>query len=212
MTIPTPIHPILTCLCPSQVIRITPEHPMPLPNPLAPSQANSHLSNTLPNTLTPLCLVNAFPTRHSFDLPSSSRQVNSRHPHSFPTQHLSTFTLLHQAYSQRLIGLATVVGRSPIAYLPRSMRLSLSFLALYISVRSLCLITHYPSSVSSISSSVPCLRPPSFHPSLFYPSVDPTLVIPYIPYDPFPIIQIIPIITTPRTCINTLSTSCCSSV
>ena len=37
MTIPTPIHPILTCLHPSQVIRIIPEHPMPLPNPLAPS-------------------------------------------------------------------------------------------------------------------------------------------------------------------------------
>ena len=34
----------------------------------------------------------------------------------------------------------------------------------------------------------------------------PSLVIPYFPYNPFPII------TTPRTCINTLSTSCCNSV
>ena len=49
-----------------------------------------------------------------------------------------------------------------------------------------------------------------FHLSLFLTSVAPTLVIPYIPYNPFPIVQIIPILTTPHTCINTLSTSCCS--
>ena len=158
VTIPTPIRPIPTCLRPSRVIRIIPEHPMPLLNPLAPSRANSHLSNALLNTLTPLCLVDAFPTQRSFNLSSSSHQANSRHPHSFPTRHLSTFTLLRQVYSRCLIGLATAVGWSPIVYLPRSMRLSLSFLALYISVRSLCLITHYPSSVSSVSSSVPCLR------------------------------------------------------
>ena len=131
---------------------------MPLPNPLAPSQANLHLSNALLNTPTPLCLVDAFPTRRSFDLSSSLRQVDSRHPHSFLTRCLSTFTLLHQVYCRCLIGLATAVGQSPIMYLPHSMRLSLSFLALYISVHSLCLITHYPSSVSSISPSVPRLR------------------------------------------------------
>ena len=55
---------------------------MPNPNPLTPL----HLSNALPNTPTPLRLVNAFPTRRSFDLSSSSRQVDSRHPHSFPTR------------------------------------------------------------------------------------------------------------------------------
>ena len=33
-----------------------------------------------------------------------------------------------------------------------------------------------PSFCFSVSSSVPCLRPPSFHLSLFYPSVDPTLL------------------------------------
>ena len=59
---PTPIHPIPTCLHPSRVTRITPEHPMPLPNPLALSQANSRLSNALPNTPTLSCLANAFPT------------------------------------------------------------------------------------------------------------------------------------------------------
>ena len=148
---------------------------MPLPNPLTPSQANSHLSNTLPNTPTPSHLVDAFPTRCSFDLSSSSRQVDSRHPHPFPTRCLSTFTLLRQVYSQCFIGLTTAVRRSPIAYLPRSMHFSLSFLALYISVHSLCLIVHYPPFIS-VSSSVPCSRPPSFHLSLFYHSVDPTLV------------------------------------
>ena len=45
VTVPTPIRPILTCLRPSQVIRITPKHPMPNPNPLAPSQANLHLTH-----------------------------------------------------------------------------------------------------------------------------------------------------------------------
>ena len=231
VTVPTPIRPTPTCLCPSRVIWITPEHLIPNPNPLTPSR----LSNALTNTPTPLHLVNAFPTRctfnlsspsrqvdsrhphpfptrRSFDLYSSSHQVNSRQPHSFPTRRLSTFTPLRQVYSRRSISLATAVGQSPITYLPRSMRLSLSFLALYISVRSsmshhslpfvcfLCLILNSPSPSTLVSS------------IFILTSVDPTLVIPYIPYDPFPIVQIIPILTTPRTCINTLSTSCCSSV
>ena len=196
VTVPTPIRPIPTCLRPSRVIRITPEHPMPNPNPLAPPRANSHLSNTLPNTPTPLHLVDAFltqctfdlssslhqvnsqhphsfPTRRSFDLSSSSRQVNSRHPHPFPTQHLSTFTLLRQVYSRRLISLLTAVGRSPIVYLPCSMRLSLSFPALYISVRSSMSHRPLPSFRFSVSSSVPCLHPPLFNLSLIYLSVDP---------------------------------------
>ena len=53
---------IPTCLCPSRVIRITSEHPMPNPNPLAPSRASSCLSNALPNTPTPSRLADAFPT------------------------------------------------------------------------------------------------------------------------------------------------------
>ena len=173
---------------------------MPNPNPLT----LSHLSNALPNTPTPLRLVNTFPTRRTFNLPSTLHQVNSRHPHSFPTQRLSTFTLLRQVYSRRLIGLATAVGQSPIAYLPRSFYICSSMF--------LCHITRYPSLVFYVSSSVPRLRLPLFHLSLFLTSITPTLVIPYIPYNPFPIVQIILILTTPRTCINTLSTSCCSSV
>ena len=82
VTEPTPIRPIPTCLRPSRVIWITPEHPIPNPNLLTPSR----LSNALPNTPTPLRLVNAFPTRRTFDLSSPSRQVDSRHPHPFPTR------------------------------------------------------------------------------------------------------------------------------
>ena len=156
------------------------------PNPLTPL----HLSNALPNTPTPLRLVDAFPTQRTFDLSSPSRQVNSRHPHSFPTRCLSTFTLLCQVYSRHLIGLTTAVGRSPIAYLPRSMRLSPSFLALSIYVHLLfccmflCHITRYSLLVFYVSSSVPHLCLPLFHLSLFLTSVAPTLVIPYISYDP----------------------------
>ena len=147
VTEPTPIHPILTCLCPSRVIRIIPEHPMPLLNPLAPSQANSRLSNALPNTPTPSCLVGALLTRHS-----SSHQVDSRHPHPFLTRHLLTFTLLRQVYSRRLIGLMTADGQSPIAYLPRSMRPSLSFLALYIYVSLLSVVRSSVTSLATLHS------------------------------------------------------------
>ena len=144
---------------------------MPNPNPLTPSC----LSNALPNTPTPLRLVNAFPTRRSFDLYSSSHQVNSQQPHSFLTRRLLIFTPLCEIYSRRFIGLATAVGRSPIVYLPRSMRLSPSFLAPYIYVSStfLCHITRYPLLVFYVSSSVPCLRLPLFHLSLFLTSVNP---------------------------------------
>ena len=55
------------------------------------------------------------------------------------------------------------------------MRLSLSFLAPYIYVSStfLCHITRYPLLVFYVSSSVPHLRLPLFHLSLFLTSVDP---------------------------------------
>ena len=53
------------------------------------------------------------------------------------------------------------------------------------SARFLCLILSSPSLSTLVSSIfIPYLRRPS-------------LVIPYIPYDPFPIVQIIPILTTP---------------
>ena len=45
-------------------------------------------------------------------------------------------SFLCQVHSQHFIGLATAVGQSPVTYLPRSMCLSLSFPALYISVCS----------------------------------------------------------------------------
>ena len=61
----------------------------------------------------------------------------------------------------------------------------------------LCLTTRYPSFVSSVSSSVPRLHPPSFSSIFILTSVDPTLVILYISYDPFLIVQINLILTTP---------------
>ena len=189
MTVPTPIRPIPTCLRPSWVVRITPKHPMLLPNPLAPSQANSCLSNALLNTPTPLRLVDAFPTRRTFDLSSPSRQVDSWHPHSFPTQHsfdlssssrqvdsrqphpfltwrLSTFTLLCQVYSRRLIGLMTAVGRSPITYLPHSMHPSPSFLAPYIYVPLRSFVTSL-ATLCSFSMSHPQF-PVSIYPCFIY--------------------------------------------
>ena len=155
VTVPTPVCPILTYLCHFWVTRIIPKHSMPLPNPLAPLRANSHLSNALPNTPTPLRLVDAFPTWRSFDPSSSSRQVDFWHPHSFPTQRHSTFTLLHQVYSWCPIGLATAVGQSPIMYLPHSMHPSPSFLALYIYVSLLSAVhvevAHAPGAIQRSS-------------------------------------------------------------
>ena len=130
------------------------------PNPLTPS----HPSNALLNTLTPLGLADAFLTRRTFNLSSSLRQVDSRHPHSFPTRRHSTFTLLRQVHSRHFISLATAVRWSPIAYLPCSMCLSLSFLALYISICSLCLIICYPPFISLSHPQFPI----SIYPHLIY--------------------------------------------
>ena len=127
----------------------------------------SHLSNALPNTPTPLRLVNAFPTRRTFNLSSPSHQVDSRHPHSFPTQcsfNLSSSS--RQVYSRCLIGLATAVGRSPIAYLPRLMHLSPSFLAPYIYV-PLCSSVTSLATLRSFSMSHPQF-PVSIYPCFIY--------------------------------------------
>ena len=198
MTVPTPeACPIPTYLHHSQVIRIIPEHPMPLSNPLAPSWVNSHLSNALPNRLTPLHLVNTFPTWRSFDLPFLT------------SSWFLTPTLIPDP--------TLFIGRSPIVYLSCSIHPSPSFLALYISVS---LLSAVHSSVSSfttlhsflyVSSSVPHLCLPSFHLSLFLTSIDPLcysiLTLQLIPNrsdhpDPY----------HTCTCINTPVTSCCSSV
>ena len=153
------------------------------------------------------------PTRRTLDLYSSSRQVDSRQPHSFPTRRLSTFTPLRQIYSRRFIGLVTAVGQSPIAYLPRSMRLSPSFLAPYIyvplrsSVTSLTTLCSFSMSHPQFPVSVyPCFiylypLPPS---TLFSYSVHFLRPIPDRSDQPDPYHT--------RTCINTLVTSCCSPV
>ena len=150
-----------------------PDLSTPIPSHLNQSRA----PNTKPEPSDPLASQQRTP-EHSNSLASSQRIPDPTHPQPllflassrFPTRRLSTFTPLCQIYSRRFIGLATVVGRSPIAYLPRSMRHSLSFLALYISVHSsmshhslpfvcfLCLILSSPSPFTLV-----------FHLSLFLP-------------------------------------------
>ena len=99
-------------------------------------------------------------------------------------------------------------------YLPCSMHPSLSFLALYISVLSPVHCTFPMSHCSLPFAHFLCLIFSSLSPltlssCIFIPSLcRPYLVIPYFPYNLFPIIQITLILTTPCTCINT--TCCCS--
>ena len=130
------------------------------PNPLTPL----HLSNTLLNTPTPLHLADAFPTRRSFDLSSSLRQVDSWHPHSFLTRRHSTFTLLRQVYSRHLIGLATAVGQSRSrTSLAQCILVCLFSPSIYLYV-PLCLIVHYPPVISLSHPQFPV----STHPCLIY--------------------------------------------
>ena len=182
MTVPTPVCPIPTCLCHSRVIRITPKHPIPIPNPLAPSRANSRLSSTLLNLWPPGVLS----THSQPDTPSTSplphvKSIPNIHTHSQPDA-IRPSLFLHQVYSRCFIGLTTAVGRSSIAYLPCSIRPSLSFLALYTSVSLLSTVHSFVSSFATlhsflyVSSSVPHLHLPLFHLSLFYPSVDPHFI------------------------------------
>ena len=115
--------PYLPLFALSRPVHAHPESSESLPSTQCQTQTlwPPHVStNALPNTPTPLRLINAlptqrsfnlspslrqvdsrhrhpFPTRRSFDLYSSSRQVDSRQTHSFPTQCLSTFTPLCQS-------------------------------------------------------------------------------------------------------------------
>ena len=219
MTIPTPVHPIPTCLRHSWVIRITLKHPMPMPNPLAPSQANSCLSNALPNLWPPcILLTHSWPdTPSTFPLPCV-KSIPNTHTHFQPNTHL-TFPLscvksIPNVSLASWLQLGEAWSHTSLA---QYVLVCLSSLSIYLFL----LLSAVCSSVSSfatlhsflyVSSSVPCLCLPLFHLSLFYPFVNPTLVIPCFPYDPFPIIQINLILTTPCTCINTLVTSCCNPV
>ena len=144
----------------------------------------------------------------TFPLPRI-KSIPDIHTHSQPDT-IQPSLFLHQVYSWCFISLATAVRQSLIACLPPSMCPSPSFLALYILVSLLFTVCSSVSSFTTLHSSfttlcsflyvlssVPCLRLPSFHLSLFLTSVNPTLVIPYFPYDPFPIVQINLILTTP---------------
>ena len=116
----------------------------------------------------------------TFPLPRI-KSIPDIHTHSRPDT-IQPSLFLHQVYSQHFISLTTAVGQSLIVYLPCSICPSLFFLALYISVSLLSTVCSSVSSFATlcsflyVSSSVPHLHLSSFHLSLFYPSVNPTLL------------------------------------
>ena len=145
----------------------------------------------------------------TFPLPHV-KSIPDIHTHFWPDA-IQPSLFLRQVHFRCFIGLATVVGQSPIMYFPRSMCLSLSFLTLYISVRSLCLIICYPPFVSLSHPQFPV----SIHPCLIYLySISPSTLFSY----PIHSLRTIPDRSDQpnpyhtHTCINTLVTSCCSPV
>ena len=219
VTVPTPVRPTLTYPCHSQVIRIIPEHPMPLPNPLAPFWANLHLSNALLNTPTPLRPVNTFPTwPNASSTPSLPRvkSIPNIHTHSRSNAiRPSLFCIKSIPDVSSVLQLRSGEAQSHTS-LARCVLVRLPLLSIYLFPSCLLyvLCSHHslPSFHFSVSFSVPHLHPPLFSSIFILSLCQPYSAILYLPYDSFLIVQIIPIITTPRTCINTLSTSCCSSV
>ena len=180
---------------------------MPIPSHLNHSRA----PNTKPEPSDPLASQQRTP-EHSDPLASSQRIPDPTHPRPllfltssrFPTNTLVPDPMpfdLHSFASKSIPDVSSVSrlrsgearSRTFLAQCVLACPFSLS-IYLYL---LLCLITRYPSFVSSVSSSVPCLHPPSFSSIFILTSVDPTLVILYISYDPFPIVQINPILTTP---------------
>ena len=73
-TYPYSPYPDLSTPIPSHQNHFRAPNAKPEPSGSIPSQL---ASNALPNTLTPLRLADAFPTRRTFDLSSSLRQVDS---------------------------------------------------------------------------------------------------------------------------------------
>ena len=136
------------------------------------------------------------PTQCSFDLLSFC--IKS-------TPNVSLVSWLQSGKAQSCTFLARYILVCPFS-------LSIYLFFLLSTVHSLYLIVHYPLLALYVSSSIPHLHSLSFS-SIFIPDFhQPYSVIPYLPYNLFLFIQINPILTTPCTCINTLVTSCCSSV
>jgi len=191
VTVPTPIQPTPTCLRHSRAIRTIPEPLCQSRTPSSLTRSSSRLINasrTLwphpepvrvlathpePSGFIPSQLASHQRTPEPSDPLASRQRIPDTYTHSRPDAPLSFFLLLRQVYSRRSIGLATAVGRSPIAYLPRPFRLSMFFLALYISVlppvRCTFPMSHrsLPFARSSVSSSALRLRLPLVHISLF---------------------------------------------
>ena len=118
MTVPTPVHSIPTCLCHSQVFRTISKHPLPIPNPVALSQANSHLKQCTPKPSDSLPSHQCIPD--PMLLQPSLFFASSWFPISTPIPNLTLIwpsLFLHQVYSWWFIGLATAVRWSLMAYL-----------------------------------------------------------------------------------------------
>src|SRR5438128_206395 len=174
VTVPTPIQPTPTCLRHSRAIRTIPEPlcqsrtPWPHPEPVRVLATHPEPSGFIPSQL-----ASHQRTPEPSDPLAFRQRIPDNYTHSRPDASLSFSLLLRQVYSRRSIGLATAVGRSPIAYLPRPFRLSMFLLALYISVlppvRCTFPMSHrsLPFARFSVSSSVLRLRLPLVHISLF---------------------------------------------
>ena len=178
MTKPTPVHPILTCLHHSGwVIRTIPEHLLPTLYPLAPSWANSHLSNALPNPLTSLCdmSLNQCITDLMLLQPSVFLyQVDSRHPHPFPTWCYSTFSFCVKSTADVSSVLRLRLGEAwSCTSLARYVLVCPFLLSIYLFLLLSAVhftMSHHllPYTRSSVSSSVPRLHSPLFS-SIFIP-------------------------------------------
>ena len=152
----------------------------PLPHIKLIPDTHTHSRPDAPST-SPLPRVKLIPNKHTHSRPDAF-QPSLLCIKSIPD--VSSVSRLWSGEARSRTSLARCVLACPFS------------LSIYLYI-PLCLITRYPSFVSSVSSSVPRLRPPSFSSIFILTSIDPTLVIPYISYDPFPIVQINPILTTP---------------
>ena len=149
VTILTSICPILTCLHYCWAIRTIPECLLPFLNPLALSQANLHLSNTLPNPQLPrVSSTHSWPNVPLTFSPSFCIK-------SIPDN--SSISQLQLGEARSCTSLAQCVLVCP--FLP-----SIYLFSLLSAVHSLYLIIHYLSSVSLFHPQFPI----SVHPYFIY--------------------------------------------
>ena len=152
-----------------------PQAPLAKPEPSGsiPSQL---VSNTFPNPLTPLCLDKCIPDTIPIPDPTLLQPSLFLASSQFPTSTLIPDPMPFNLLCSCIKSIPDVSSVSRLQSGKARSHTSPSFLALYISVHSSMPHRPLPSFHFSVSSSVPHLRPPLFHLSLFYPSVNPSLV------------------------------------